>query len=330
VLAFRGTDPSEMTDLITDLWSTQSTLAGTDAERIGTVSEESDRDGAGIYVHTGFWHALDIVWPAIEGRVKALLEAGKETEKAAKMTTLDRLAALFAAKEQAALTQELSKMTDWNLSVEAKRAFVKQWLADHDDPKRRESLFAFLQPRWASWQKPIFVAGHSLGGALATLATYRLLMLGANVRGLYTFGSPRVGNRAFSRDFRLLALNRGLKGPKREGGLARFVAHNDVFARVPPTVGWSSTLDDSVLNQNLEKWVHVTPMRYLTGDETPEQELWTEHDKAHDADFAAHPVPQYTAQMPLESWKQWAGDHDIDLYTRRIERLAFDASAACP
>ena len=48
---------------------------------------------------------------------------------------------------------------------------------------------------------PIVVTGHSLGGALATIAAYELAVAGYLVRGVYTFGSPRVGNAAFAAAF---------------------------------------------------------------------------------------------------------------------------------
>ncbi len=56
---------------------------------------------------------------------------------------------------------------------------------------------AELQPcltrlKAANPARTIWLTGHSLGGALATLAAARL----AGVTGLYTFGSPRVGDRA--------------------------------------------------------------------------------------------------------------------------------------
>jgi hypothetical protein len=48
----------------------------------------------------------------------------------------------------------------------------------------------------------IWVTGHSLGGGLATLMAAEILRReeageGYKLRGVYTFGSPRVGNRAF-------------------------------------------------------------------------------------------------------------------------------------
>jgi hypothetical protein len=63
----------------------------------------------------------------------------------------------------------------------------------------------------------LLLTGHSLGGALATLAASRL----PHAR-LYTFGSPRVGDPAFAQSV----------GPERHD---RYVNCCDVVARVPPT-----------------------------------------------------------------------------------------------
>ena len=71
---------------------------------------------------------------------------------------------------------------------------------------------------------PLLIAGHSLGGALATMAAASLQDNNFNVAGLYTFGQPRVGDLTFIRQ-----LNRNLSGR-----VFRFVNNNDVVPHVPP------------------------------------------------------------------------------------------------
>ena len=65
---------------------------------------------------------------------------------------------------------------------------------------------------------PIFITGHSLGGALALLATK---LVAPNITGAcYSFGAPRIGNYEFFRN---------LKTP-----VYRVVNSSDVVPRVPP------------------------------------------------------------------------------------------------
>jgi hypothetical protein len=64
--------------------------------------------------------------------------------------------------------------------------------------------------------RTLWFTGHSLGAALATLATQRY----GNVRGLYTYGSPRVGDPDFKKCFQVKTY--------------RFVNNKDIVARVPP------------------------------------------------------------------------------------------------
>jgi pimeloyl-ACP methyl ester carboxylesterase len=45
--------------------------------------------------------------------------------------------------------------------------------------------------------KPLFLTGHSMGGALAVLTACRLAKIGRPAVATYTFGSPRIGDRAF-------------------------------------------------------------------------------------------------------------------------------------
>ncbi|MDE0349430.1 MAG: lipase family protein [Gammaproteobacteria bacterium] len=47
--------------------------------------------------------------------------------------------------------------------------------------------------------RDIWVTGHSLGGALATLLVATLIENGIDVKGLYTYGAPRVGDGEFAK-----------------------------------------------------------------------------------------------------------------------------------
>lgn len=49
--------------------------------------------------------------------------------------------------------------------------------------------------------EPLAITGHSLGGALATLALFDLHRSGYNLKTAYTFGQPRVGDAAFASAF---------------------------------------------------------------------------------------------------------------------------------
>lgn len=52
-------------------------------------------------------------------------------------------------------------------------------------------------------EKTVWLAGHSLGGAMATLMARRFVLEPINIKveALFTFGSPRVGNRTYINSF---------------------------------------------------------------------------------------------------------------------------------
>lgn len=70
--------------------------------------------------------------------------------------------------------------------------------------------------------RPVWFTGHSLGAALATIAAARYKAV-RPVQGLYTFGSPRVGNSGFVQTV-----------PR---ATVRFVHNNDIVTRLPPPIG---------------------------------------------------------------------------------------------
>jgi hypothetical protein len=98
----------------------------------------------------------------------------------------------------------------------------------------------------------LFVAGHSLGGALAVLATAQLFTdasvlaaLRSKLRGLYTFGQPMVG------DARFAALCAGLFGDR----TFRHVYQYDVVPRLPPrTVGRFAHFGEEYFGTKDQTW----------------------------------------------------------------------------
>ena len=80
--------------------------------------------------------------------------------------------------------------------------------------------------------QPLWFTGHSLGGALATLAVAKSILVEPRpVAGLYTFGSPRVGDRVFAQNF-----NSQFKGQS-----FRLVNNTDIVTLVPP-VKWETAM----------------------------------------------------------------------------------------
>ena len=72
--------------------------------------------------------------------------------------------------------------------------------------------------------RTIWFTGHSLGAALATLAAVR----SERLDGLYTFGSPRVGDEGFARAFSRHLSDKGVE-------YFRFVNNRDIVTTVPLT-----------------------------------------------------------------------------------------------
>ncbi|GIL80940.1 hypothetical protein Vretimale_9351 [Volvox reticuliferus] len=95
----------------------------------------------------------------------------------------------------------------------------------------RRLLSSLLQLITTSGTGPwdVTLTGHSLGGALATLAAYEIGMYkqyAGRIKSLslYTFGSPRVGNKNFAKDFDALVPDTW-----------RFTNRLDIVPSIPPT-----------------------------------------------------------------------------------------------
>ncbi len=75
-------------------------------------------------------------------------------------------------------------------TVRVHSGFYDAYQAVHDEIARDMTAF------WADYPRtPVFITGHSLGGALAQIATAHLTS--DQVAACYTFGAPRVGEKRF-------------------------------------------------------------------------------------------------------------------------------------
>jgi hypothetical protein len=102
-------------------------------------------------------------------------------------------------------------------SGEVHRGFQGAW-------ESIEWRVGYYLKQWWSEDCQFWVTGHSLGGALATLAATSLDYQGFQVSGLYTFGQPRVGDWQFTRQVNQRMGDR----------MFRYVNNNDVVPMIPP------------------------------------------------------------------------------------------------
>jgi predicted alpha/beta-hydrolase family hydrolase len=87
------------------------------------------------------------------------------------------------------LTDLRVRKTNWH-GAKVHRGFVQSWTS-----VAGQVLGAI------SGAHTIIITGHSLGGALATLCADAAADMGVEVEAVYTFGSPRVGNGSFARQY---------------------------------------------------------------------------------------------------------------------------------
>lgn len=104
--------------------------------------------------------------------------------------------------------------------------FMKNMKALWDETNGAPGLKSYLTQLLADGTRTLWIAGHSLGAALATLAAERAVRDGGlEVRGVYTYGSPRVGDTQFQQNFEARGLN---------AKTYRVVYDKDVVTKVPP------------------------------------------------------------------------------------------------
>lgn len=125
-----------------------------------------------------------------------------------------------------------STLEDWLTDADA-RQLQSPW-GKEDESMIHRGFHTALDHVWSDVLNhvsraalPVWFTGHSLGGALAVLAAYRLEAIekaGVRVAGVYTFGQPRVGNVAWTKSFPV----------ELEQRIFRYINDRDIVPLVPP------------------------------------------------------------------------------------------------
>ena len=179
---------------------------------------------------------------------------------------------------------------------------------DAVEPAIREKLDPLIDAG-----RTLYLTGHSLGGALALIATREI---GPDSHGAcYTFGSPRVGRFGFARY---------IKTP-----MYRVVNANDLVPRVPPAyVPTLLLLVLRILNVpafgvlkamigRVEKYVHHGDMRFLRRSKGPDH---------NGLRVLSNPsvIYRFFWYWPalLANWRSPVENHDINLYCEKLAAYA--------
>lgn len=162
--------------------------------------------------------------------------------------------------------------------------------------------------------KPLFITGHSLGGALATIASKRLTHQ-SGIAACYTYGSPRVGDEEWITN---------IKTP-----LYRLVNAADCVTMMPPgvdtvaSIGWLVGFLPYVgkkcrrfLLTKLGGYMHGGNMRYLTNCPSGD------YDDVHllySVSFFHRIKMLYIKALP---WSKPLADHSISIYRKKLTIVA--------
>ena len=94
-------------------------------------------------------------------------------------------------------------VTPFPMQPRVHRGFYQSWTGNGFNEIVLEKVRSYMASHASSSAIPINITGHSLGGSLATLCAFDLFTEHRDAIDItvYTFGQPRVGNRAFSVDY---------------------------------------------------------------------------------------------------------------------------------
>ncbi len=161
-------------------------------------------------------------------------------------------------------------------------------------------------------QKSLIITGHSLGGALATLAAKRLVHTGG-IAACYTFGAPRVGDEEWSYE---------IKTP-----IYRVVNAADCVTMLPPggivismlrtilgLIPWVGSFLKNLLGR-FQGYTHCGDMRYLTNCPAGNYE-------GVKLTYAVSFYRRIHILFRSKMFMQFLKDHSISIYRKKLAVIA--------
>lgn len=187
---------------------------------------------------------------------------------------------------QALVFRGTDSRNDWFANA-ATRLVRREWAPGHV----HEGFAGALDCVWDSidWslldrRLPLWLSGHSLGGAMATLAAVRLAHEGVPVAGVYTFGAPRSGDHQFAKKYPV--------------PLYRLMFRADIVPTLPTPLWWS-----------WRRYAHAGSARWLE-DELGRIIIGREARRCH---------REATIALKFDGSINGVADHDIGAYARALE-----------
>lgn len=195
-----------------------------------------------------------------------------------------------------------------------------------------ESVQADIEKALAATQEAgkgeqLIICGHSLGGALATVATRMLEAKGVEISACYTFGSPRVGDEEFADSFKTpvyRVVNRSDPVPMvPASGALRYIVM--ALTRIP-VLTWLAAPLVKFMDSGFVGYQHVGDLRLLTGDDGSA--------KLKTGTAAALTRAKCMVLDNLANPRAWIGlpkiadDHRMTHYVPKLRKIAEDRNQA--
>ena len=169
--------------------------------------------------------------------------------------------------------------------------------------------------------KPLFITGHSLGGAVATIAARRL-DAERQIAACYTFGSPRVATEGWVAQIKTpiyRIVNSADPVPMVPfSGTFIFLAAKGIRAvgRSTPLIGQLLISGGNFLEQTMSGYAHAGNMRFLTNCRSGE---FSKAEILYTVSWSRRFLGFFTGAIPL---MKVLSDHGISVYRRKMMEVA--------